>query len=61
MKNIFYFTLVFLFSCATKSIVAQNSPRSMQATFVESYSPTEVSIRAWGIGSDVDNAELDAK
>ncbi|MBM4166824.1 MAG: hypothetical protein FJ218_07930 [Ignavibacteria bacterium] len=33
----------------------------MQATFVESYSPTEVSIRAWGIGSDVDNAELDAK
>jgi hypothetical protein len=33
----------------------------MQATFVESYSPTEVTIRATGIGSDVDNAELDAK
>ncbi|MBS4027493.1 MAG: hypothetical protein KGZ58_02555 [Ignavibacteriales bacterium] len=54
-------SLITFISCSTTSIVAQNAPKSMQATFVESYSPTEVSIRAWGIGSDVDNAEIDAK
>lgn len=36
-------------------------PRSQEATFVESYSPTEVTLKAKGIGPDVDAAERDAR
>lgn len=38
-----------------------NLPNSREAVFIENYSPTEVLVRAKGIGKDVDAAELDAK
>jgi len=44
------------------SVIAQsNMPRLKEATFVESYSPTEVSIKAKGLGENVDEAEKDTK
>ncbi len=38
-----------------------NLPNSREAIFIENYSPTEVILRAKGMGKDVDAAELDAK
>lgn len=39
----------------------KNLPVSKEATFIESYSPTEVTIRASGIGKDNKEAELDGR
>ncbi len=39
----------------------KNLPVSREATFIESYSPTEVTIRASGIGKDNKEAELDGR
>ncbi|KAK3582618.1 hypothetical protein CHS0354_024172 [Potamilus streckersoni] len=38
-----------------------NVPFSKQAVFVESYSPTDVTIKATGAGVDIDKAEIDAQ
>ncbi len=42
-------------------IAQSNLPLCKEATFIESYSPSEVNIRAKGLGGDVDDAEKDAK
>jgi hypothetical protein len=56
------FKILALISLFTISIFAQNNlPNSKEATFVEVYSPTEVTVRAKGIAKDVENAENDAK
>ncbi len=58
--TIFLFYFLFI-SCSATHITAQNAPKSTQAVFVETYSPSEVTVKAWGVGSDVENAEVDAK
>ena len=43
------------------SSAQSNLPKCREAVFVESFSPSEVNIRAKGLGEDVDAAESDAK
>jgi hypothetical protein len=50
-----------LLMVAVSHLVYAQVPRSQEATFVESYSPTEVTLKAKGIGPDVDAAERDAR
>ncbi len=52
--------LLLLFIVAGRAVYAQ-VPKSQEATFVESYSPTEVTLKAKGIGFNVDEAERDAR
>lgn len=52
--------LLVLFIVAGRTVYAQ-VPKSQEATFVESYSPTEVTLKAKGIGFNVDEAERDAR
>ncbi|MFN3385553.1 MAG: DUF6175 family protein [Candidatus Thermochlorobacter sp.] len=49
-----------LFTVVGRVVYAQ-VPKSQEATFVESYSPTEVTLKAKGIGFNVDEAERDAR
>jgi hypothetical protein len=58
-KLLFVFCLLLLASLPLFS--QTNLPTSREAIFIESYSPTEVNIRAKGIGADVDAAENDAR
>ncbi|PIO49208.1 MAG: hypothetical protein CMR00_00580 [[Chlorobium] sp. 445] len=52
--------LLLLFVVVGRAVYAQ-VPKSQEATFVESYSPTEVTLKAKGIGFNVDEAERDAR
>ena len=61
MKYTLLLFYILFISCNASHIAAQNSPKSTQAVFVETYSPAEVTIKAWGVGEDVENAEVDAK
>lgn len=60
MKRLIY---GFLFTILGISIVysQKNLPVSREATFIESYSPTEVTIRASGIGKNNQAAEIDGR
>jgi hypothetical protein len=60
VQHIFRLTPVLLIVAVAQLAYAQ-VPRSQEATFVESYSPTEVTLKAKGIGPDVDAAERDAR
>ncbi|MGE5498716.1 MAG: DUF6175 family protein [Syntrophothermus sp.] len=61
MKKIFTLCF-FLFAAMVSAVNAQsNLPRLREATFLESYSPTEVTLKAKGLGDDVEAAEADAK
>ncbi|CUU00943.1 hypothetical protein JGI1_00125 [Candidatus Thermokryptus mobilis] len=53
--------LVFIVLFSTVSNSQKNLPISREATFLESYSPTEVTIRASGIGKNNAQAELDGR
>ncbi len=60
----FFLLPIFIFSCARKPECVPNKshlPLSKQATFVESTSTVEVTIRATGKGCDVESAMEDAK
>ncbi|CUS85695.1 DUF6175 family protein [Candidatus Kryptobacter tengchongensis] len=60
MKKLIYgFLLVLLGFSAGYS--QKNLPVSREATFIESYSPTEVTIKASGIGKDNKVAEIDGR
>jgi len=60
MKKLIYgFLLVVLGFSAGYS--QKNLPVSREATFIESYSPTEVTIKASGIGKDNKVAEIDGR
>lgn len=60
MKYAARLALLLLLMTASREMYAQ-VPKSQEATFVESYSPTEVTLKAKGIGPDVDAAERDAR
>jgi hypothetical protein len=51
---------IVLSACSSSTLVAQ-LPQSREAVFLESYSPTEVTLKAKGIGKDVEAAEKDAR
>lgn len=58
------FMLIFTSGCSfsqTGNSGTSQMPISREAVFVESYSPSEVTVKAKGIGKDVDWAESDAK
>ncbi|MCX7761849.1 MAG: DUF6175 family protein [Candidatus Kryptonium sp.] len=59
MKKLIYVFLIFAFGIV--SYAQKNLPVSREATFIESYSPSEVTIRASGIGKDNKQAELDGR
>lgn len=54
---------LFLTSCtpSLKQDSQDNLPRSKQATFIETFSPAEVAIRATGLGRNNSEAEIDAR
>jgi hypothetical protein len=52
--------LLILFNASCTALLAQ-LPTSREATFVETYSAAEVSIKAKGIGNEVTDAESDAQ
>ncbi len=54
-------SLLALFVVFPIAFAQKNLPVSREATFIESYSPTEVTIRASGIGKDNKEAELDGR
>jgi hypothetical protein len=56
-----FLCLVFIVLFSTVSNSQKNLPISREATFLESYSPTEVTIRASGIGKNNAQAELDGR
>ncbi len=59
MRKVFcLFALIFI---ALPLYSQKNLPVSREATFIESYSPTEVTIRASGIGKNNAEAELDGR
>ncbi|MEN3038981.1 MAG: DUF6175 family protein [Candidatus Kryptonium sp.] len=59
MRKLTYVFLIFIFGFVSYS--QKNLPVSREATFIESYSPSEVTIRASGIGKDNKQAELDGR
>lgn len=59
-KN-FVLALILLLSSCSNVISQGNLPKSREAVFVDAYSPTEVIVKAKGIGKDVNDAENDAK
>jgi hypothetical protein len=56
-----FLCLIFIVLFSTVSNSQKNLPISREATFLESYSPTEVTIRASGIGKNNAQAELDGR
>lgn len=60
MRRILNLSLIAVFSF-TLLYSQKNLPVSREATFIESYSPTEVVIRASGIGKDNKRAEIDGR
>ncbi|MCL4509755.1 MAG: DUF6175 family protein [Bacteroidetes bacterium] len=61
IKKIFGVLLLFVSSIPVAAFGQGNLPVSRQATFIETYSPTEIALKATGIGPNVDAAEQDAK
>ncbi len=61
MFNRVILCIVFIVLFSTVSNSQKNLPISREATFIESYSPTEVTIRASGIGKNNAQAEIDGR
>jgi len=60
-KIILIANLILFFISFSFSYSQGNLPKSREAVFVDAYSPTEVIVKAKGIGKDVNAAENDAK
>lgn len=65
LTSLFYsFTFATICIAASAALLqaqTSNLPKSREATFVEAYSPSEVTLRAKGIGRTLEEAEMDSK
>ena len=61
MKHAAFLFAIMFMSLLSSNVSANNLPRSRQASFVESYSPSEVTIKATGIGKKTKYAIMDAR